>query len=122
MCWSTGIHAFMKEHTAFGDMVVYKILLIRKGRFGRTKFISPYMDFCYKPGKVYHAKLGITQTPYLLTIKEGIHCFQNMASAGRYVDSYGDLYTIVPAIIPNGTRYYVNEDRKIVTEKLKIVL
>lgn len=122
MCWTTATHDLMKEQIAFEDMVVYKMLSIRKGKFGRTKFISPYMNFRYKPGKVYHAKLVITQTPHFLTIDEGLHCFQNLASAGRYADSYGDLCIIVPAIIPGGTKYYINERGEIITEKLKIVL
>lgn len=122
MCWIATHPSFMREQRASMDMEVYKILLVRKGRFGKTEFISPCMDFHYKPGKVYHSKLGITQTDYSLTIDEGLHCFQDMPSAGVYADAFRGLCAIVPAIIPKGTRYYVNENRQIVTEKLKIVL
>lgn len=112
----------MREQRASIDMEVYKILSVEKSIFGKTKFISPCIGFCYKPGKVYHSKLGITQTNYSLAIDEGLHCFQNMTSAGIYADSFRRPYAIVPAIIPEGTRYYINEDGEIVTEKLKIVL
>lgn len=122
MCWMTTHPSFMREQRASIDMEVYKILSVKKGRFGKTEFISPCMDFRYKPGRVYHSKLGITQTNYSLIIDEGLHCFQNMTSAGMYADSFGGPCAIVPAIIPKGTRYYINEDRGIVTEKLKIVL
>lgn len=114
----------MREKTASEDMEVYKILSVRKGRFGRTKFVSPCMDFRYKPGKVYHAKLGITLTNYSLIIDEGLHCYSNIADAAMCADSFliAGPIVIAPAIIPKGTRYYINETREIVTEKLKILL
>lgn len=122
MCWITIRPSFMRGYRASEDIEVYKILSVRKGIFGKTEFISPCMDFHYKPGKVYHSELGITQEEYSLIIEEGLHCFQDMTSAGMYADGLGGPYVIVPAIIPEGTRYYVNENKEIVTEKLKIVL
>lgn len=125
MCWTAINPSFMRECRASEDIKVYKILLVRKSIFGKIEFISPCMDFHYKPGKVYHSELGITQTNYSLIIEEGLHCFQNMTSAGIYADNLFiglEPYAIVPAIIPKGTRYYINENREIVTEKLKIVL
>lgn len=112
----------MKEHRATEDMKVYKLLLVEHGRFGKIKFISPQFGFHYKPGKIYHTELGVKQTNYSLIINEGLHCFQGMASAGMYVDNPVGTAIIVTAIIPEGARYYVNEDGEIVTDKLMIVL
>lgn len=112
----------MREQRASIDMEVYKILSVRKGRFGKTEFISPCMGFRYKPGRVYHSKLGITQTNYSLIIDKGLHCFRNMTNAGIYADGFRETCAIVPAITPKGTKYYVNENKEIVTEKLKILL
>lgn len=124
MCWITTHPSFMREQRASIDMEVYKILSVRKDRFGRTKFVSPCMDFHYKLGKVYHAKLGITQTNYSLIIDEGLHCYSNMADDARYAGNFvaAGPYVVAPAIIPKGTRYYINEIGEIVTEKLKILL
>lgn len=122
MCWVTTNLSAMKEHRASGDMRVYKVLYIKKNRFGKTRLVSPLMGFRYKPGKTYHAELGITKTAYSLIIMEGLHCFDNIARAGEYADNLMKTVVIVPAIIPEGTRYYMNESMEIVTEKLKIML
>lgn len=122
MCWTTTNFSAMKERKASKDMIVYKVLVIEKHRFGKTRLVSPYRGFRYKPGKTYHAELGITITNYSLIINEGLHCFDNIAKAGEYANNLIKSVAIVPAIIPEGTRYYMNESMEIVTEKLKIIL
>lgn len=122
MCWTTIKPSTMKEHRASGDIRVYKVLFVKKNRFGKTKFVSPHMNFCYKSGKTYHSALGITKTNYSLVINEGLHCFYNIARAGEYAEGLVESVAIVPAIIPEGTRFYINEEMEIVTEKLKIIL
>lgn len=112
----------MMEHIASGDMLVYKVLFVKKNRFGKTKLVSPYMNFRYKPGKIYHAELGIIEKDNTLIIHEGLHCFYSIVRAGEYAVRFIETVVVVPAIIPEGTRYYRNENMEIVTEKLKIVL
>lgn len=122
MCWITTNPLHMREYRAPEDTTVYKVLRVEKGLFKRKKFVSPCIGFHYKPEKMYHVKLKITTTGHSMVIEEGLHCFKNMSSAGIYADSLIGPCAIVPAIIPKGTRYYINEDSQIVTEKLKIIL
>lgn len=112
----------MREHKAPIDITVYKILRVEKGLFKRKKFVSPCIGFRYKPEKMYHVKLKITNTGYSMVIEEGLHCFKNMSSAGIYADSLIGPCAIVTAIIPKGAEFYINEDNQIVTEKLKVII
>lgn len=62
-----------------------------------------------------------------MEISEGFHCFTYRCTAERYLSKNTftciiSNFVIVTAVIPEGTKYYVNERHEIVTEALKIVL
>lgn len=59
MCWDTNKDAFMQAKVADKDIVVFKIVGLRRGKFGKINMFAPFYDdtFRYKPGKTYHQKI-----------------------------------------------------------------
>lgn len=123
MCWSTQKHELMNRRIAVGDITVYKILKVRKNIFGKLRFHSLFhQKFTWKPGKTYHAELGKPESYFsCMEIYEGLHCFGDIKAAGFYADNSNEPVCIVPAIIPEGSYYYINENSEIVTENLRIL-
>lgn len=124
----------MQAKVADKNIVVFKIVQLRGGKFGKINMFSPFYDdtFRYKLGKTYHQKITPRTEKYstgglYMEIFEGIYCLAYRNTAERYLSENISTCTIsnfaiVTAIIPEGTKYYINERDEIVTEALKIVL
>ena len=95
-------------------------------------FEAPFYksDFKYKPNKVYYQEIrgvlrGSTEEGEFQyqTINIGLHCFASNEAAVRYLGGFWNYNLIlVKAVIPEGTKYFINEHGEIITEKLKILI
>ena len=132
MCWITYGKSFIEPRYAETDMDVYKIVRLRRKWFGRMVFEAPFCNFGfeYKPNKVYYQEIEgvlkrITEEGNFLyqEIGIGLHCFVSDKAAIRYLDSFWNYdLALVKAVIPGGTKYFINEHGEIVTERLKILI
>lgn len=127
MCWTTRLKEHQVKRIAANDIQVYKILEKRRTWIsGRIKYVSPFYNFKYKLNKVYKSRieLDVQTRNDVLTIEKGLHSFTNFQQA-KCCYNIGKLncepWFIFKAIIPKGSIYYVNEDREVVSNKLKII-
>ena len=131
MCWITYKSDFREPRFTETDMLVFKIVRLCRKRFGRMIFGSPFYDydFKYKPNKVYYQEIKsareVTEEDVFLfkKIDVGLHCFVSDKAAIRYLDGFWNYdLALVKAVIPGGTKYFINEHGEIVTERLKILI
>lgn len=132
MCWITYVRSLAEPHYAETDMKVCKIVRLRRKWFGRTVFEAPFYGsgFKYKLNKVYYQEImdvfrlitGEDKFQYQ-TINIGLHCFALNEAAIRYLaGSWNYNLILVKAVIPEGTKYFINEYGEIITERLKILI
>ena len=132
MCWTTYVRSLTEPQYAKTDMTVCKIVRLRRKIFGRKVFEAPFYlsDFKYEPNKVYYQEIegvlmGTTEEGNFLCqeINIGLHCFDSSKAAIRYLGGFwGYNLILVKAVIPEGTKYFINEHGQIVTERLKILI
>lgn len=131
MCWVTYARRLSEPQYAKTDMSVYKIVRLRRKRFGRVVFEAPFhlSGFTYKPNKVYYQEMEVvkkvTEEGNFLyqEISTGLHCLNSSKAATKYLGDFWSYNLImVKAVIPEGTKYFINESGEIVTERLKILI
>lgn len=131
MCWITYVSSFVEPQYAETDIDVYKIVRLRRKRFGRIVFEAPFhdSDFKYKPNKVYYQEMEVVKKvteegDFLYQeIHTGLHCLNSSKAVTRYLGNFWNYnLTLVRAVIPKGTKYFINESGEIVTERLKILI
>ena len=130
MCWYGRL---LDEKVAKKDITTYKIL----GRKGDVYF-APYRDFQYKVGKIYSTEIKPNVYNLVIEIYEGVHSLHedcrvqySCPTAFFIYNTFGLwIYSICTAsnrnvviakcTIPQGTRYFENEDGEIVSESIRI--
>ena len=132
MCWITYAKSFIEPRYAKTDMNVCKIVKLRRKWFGKRVLEAPFCGsgFKYEPNKVYYQEIkGVlrvtTEEGNFLHqgIDIGLHCFGSNEAAIRYLGNFWNYnLTLVRAVIPKGTKYFINEHGEIVTERLKILI
>jgi hypothetical protein len=111
------------------DIPVFKIL----EKHGNGGFRSPYQGMRYKLGKLYQAEIRSSATGMYCSgsdrvayqheknkifYNRGLHAYTTI-DAARY-GKYSGMY-IMNAVIPAGSRYYVNKVGMVVSNQLKVI-
>lgn len=125
MCWSTEATEHHRPKIANTDLYVLKILDFYTNNLGKMILKSPfYSGMKWRFNKIYKTELGKPYNPNFSTtmeITKGFHCFRIDVPLS-YIGHYMGINTcIMMGVIPEGSTYYENEHREIVTNQLKIL-
>lgn len=130
MCWVT--NSKPEAHFADSNIKVYKIVT----KTSRKNMVnSLYRGYTYKIGKLFEMEKRIIPGLVLSSangksyaIKEGFHSYATFAKATRKfeeiitydLNSSVNMFVIVECIIPEGSRYYINNEGEVVSDKIII--
>lgn len=113
MCWIS--KNMVRSAKASKDIEVYKVLRHENGYY-----ITPYMHTDVDAGSLAKAIIKYYTNYGYQTIEEGIHSFKNLKDAIDECEAWGySEHIVVKCTIPEGTKYYLNEDNMMVSEALQ---
>lgn len=142
MCWVTYKENYLKRKTAEKDIKVKKLL----ERNPQGNLSSPFFEFDWVIGKIHVSSIdkpricsnmnmttcwqintGLHSSKHIIMTKHWVYCY---STCWGFIPVYVKLlnakpigvnYKIYEAIIPKGSKYYVNEHGEYVSDKLIIL-
>lgn len=133
MCWKTSDRINLIMKTADKPLKTYKVVDMLNGTY-RAYFRS----FEYEPNKVYNEELQdfpvIDQEDGFLSLSRGFHSYfgnlavcvddnrliniRNREDERKWLARYDSYVIIAECTLPEGTRYYVNEDNEVISDRI----
>lgn len=97
----------LRPKVADYDILVFKSL--------RPNGRSPYQNYPYICGKKVKSRLNIKVKWGEIIVEEGLHAYRLKKDANYYSFSNDQVF---PAIIPKGSKYFIGQDKDIVSNQL----